>query len=130
MTTHSSILPRKSHGDRSLPSNSPWVHKELDTTEHHHHQHMDSVTESIPNPLSFHYINSSWLWMVHLYLSKYYFALQIQQTFLKFVLKLKISFKYLRLKNNFTYCFWDQHCLTCTYKGITGTEKLQILLIY
>ena len=33
MTTHSSILPGKSHGWRSLVGYSPWGHKESDTTE-------------------------------------------------------------------------------------------------
>ena len=33
MATHSSILPGKSHGQRSLVDYSPWGHKELDTTE-------------------------------------------------------------------------------------------------
>ena len=32
MTTHSSILPGKSHGQRSLVGYSPWGHKESDTT--------------------------------------------------------------------------------------------------
>ena len=33
MATHSSILPGKSHGQRSLVDYSPWGQKELDTTE-------------------------------------------------------------------------------------------------
>ena len=33
MATHPSILPGKSHGQRSMVSYSPWGHKELDTTE-------------------------------------------------------------------------------------------------
>ena len=33
MVTHSSILPWKSHGQRSLAGYSPWDHKESDTTE-------------------------------------------------------------------------------------------------
>ena len=33
MTTHSSTLPGKFHGLRNLVGYSPWVHKELDTTE-------------------------------------------------------------------------------------------------
>ena len=33
MATHSSILARKTHGERSLAGYSPWGHKELDTTE-------------------------------------------------------------------------------------------------
>ena len=34
MTTHSSILPEKSHGQRSLASYSIWGHKESDATKH------------------------------------------------------------------------------------------------
>ena len=33
MATHSSILPRKSHGQRSLGGYSLWGRKESDTTE-------------------------------------------------------------------------------------------------
>ena len=33
MATHSSIVARKSHGQRSLVGYSPWSCKELDTTE-------------------------------------------------------------------------------------------------
>ena len=33
MATHSSILPGKSHGQRSLAGYSPWRHKESNTTE-------------------------------------------------------------------------------------------------
>ena len=33
MSTHSSILAWKSHGQKSLVGYSPWGHKELDTTE-------------------------------------------------------------------------------------------------
>ena len=33
MATHSSILPRKSCGQRSLMGHSPWGRKESDTTE-------------------------------------------------------------------------------------------------
>ena len=33
MAAHSSILPGKSHGQRSLVDYSPWVHKESDMTE-------------------------------------------------------------------------------------------------
>ena len=33
MATHSSTLPGKSHGKRSLVSYSPWGREELDTTE-------------------------------------------------------------------------------------------------
>ena len=32
MATHSSILPGKSYGQRSLEGYSPWGHKELSTT--------------------------------------------------------------------------------------------------
>ena len=34
MATYSSILPGKSHGQRSLAGFGPWGHKESDTTEH------------------------------------------------------------------------------------------------
>ena len=34
MATHSSILPGKSHGEKSLAGYSPWGHKDLHTTEH------------------------------------------------------------------------------------------------
>ena len=33
MATHSSVLPGKSHGQRSLEGYSSWGHKEPDTTE-------------------------------------------------------------------------------------------------
>ena len=33
MAIHSSILPGKSHGQRSLEGYSPWGHKESDMTE-------------------------------------------------------------------------------------------------
>ena len=33
MGTHSSILARKSHGQRDLAGYSPWGHKESDKTE-------------------------------------------------------------------------------------------------
>ena len=36
MSIHSSILPRKSHGQRSLEGYSPWGRKESDTTERIH----------------------------------------------------------------------------------------------
>ena len=36
MAIHSSILPGKSHGQRSLEGYSPWGHKESDTTEQIH----------------------------------------------------------------------------------------------
>ena len=39
MATHSSILPGKSHKQRSLMGYSPWRHKESDTTEWLNHQH-------------------------------------------------------------------------------------------
>ena len=39
MATHSSILPGKSHKQRSLMGYSPWGHKESDTTEWLNHQH-------------------------------------------------------------------------------------------
>ena len=39
MTTHSSILAWKHHGQRSLAGCSPWPRKELDTTEQLTHTH-------------------------------------------------------------------------------------------
>ena len=36
MATHSSILPGKSHGRRSLVGYSPWGREESDTTEQLH----------------------------------------------------------------------------------------------
>ena len=36
MAIHSSLLPGKSHGQRSLEGYSPWGRKELDTTERLH----------------------------------------------------------------------------------------------
>ena len=33
MATHSVFLPGESHGQRSLAGNSPWGHKDSDTTE-------------------------------------------------------------------------------------------------
>ena len=43
MATHSVLLPRKSHGQRSLIGYSPWGRKELDTTERLH------FTSSLPD---------------------------------------------------------------------------------
>ena len=34
MSTHLSVLPRKSYGQRSLAGYSPWGRKESDVTEH------------------------------------------------------------------------------------------------
>ena len=40
MATHSSVLPGKFHGQKSLAGYSSWGHKESDTTEHAHtHTH-------------------------------------------------------------------------------------------
>ena len=39
MATHSSILPGKSHGQRSLAGCSPWGCKESDMTERVNHHH-------------------------------------------------------------------------------------------
>ena len=33
MATHSSILPRESHGQRSLAGHSPWGHKEIQLSD-------------------------------------------------------------------------------------------------
>ena len=40
MATHSSILPGKPRGGRSLVGYSPWGHKESDTTERLHYKIM------------------------------------------------------------------------------------------
>ena len=48
MANHSSILLGESYGQRSLAANSPWGHKESDTTEvalQYHSRHI------IPNPI-------------------------------------------------------------------------------
>ena len=45
MATHSSILPGKSHGWRSLVGYSPWGHQELDMTERLHF-HFSLTAES------------------------------------------------------------------------------------
>ena len=39
VATHSSFLPGKVHGQRSLVSYSPWGHKESDMTEHTNTHH-------------------------------------------------------------------------------------------
>ena len=39
MATHSSILPKESHGQRRLEGYSPWAHKESDMTEATEHTH-------------------------------------------------------------------------------------------
>ena len=38
------ILPRKSHGQRSLVGYSPWGGKELDKTQQLNHHHLSSLT--------------------------------------------------------------------------------------
>ena len=49
---HSSVLPGKSHGRRSLVGCSPWDHKELDTTERpHFHFPLSCIGEGNGNPL-------------------------------------------------------------------------------
>ena len=40
MVTYSSILARKSHGQRNLMGYGPWGHNELDMTEATEHSHM------------------------------------------------------------------------------------------
>ena len=49
MAIHSSILPGKSHGQRSLEGYSPWGRKELDTTERLHFTKDVFLEEIIPN---------------------------------------------------------------------------------
>ena len=41
MAIHSSILPGKSHGQRSLEGYSPWGPKESDTTERLHYSFLN-----------------------------------------------------------------------------------------
>ena len=53
MATHSSILPRKSHGQRSLVGYSPWGCKELDTTENKHTQVNELIQSSQPFEIDF-----------------------------------------------------------------------------
>jgi len=43
MATHSSVLTRKPHGQRTLAGYSPQGHKELDTTERLSTQEMDTT---------------------------------------------------------------------------------------
>ena len=43
MATHSSVLTRKPHGQRTLAGYSPQGHKELDTTERLSTQEMDTM---------------------------------------------------------------------------------------
>ena len=43
MATHSSILPGKSHGQKSLVGYSPWGCKELDMTEKAHNDCVEEV---------------------------------------------------------------------------------------
>ena len=50
--THSVLLPRKSHGWRSLVGYSPWGRTELDTTERlHFHFSLSCIGEGNGNPL-------------------------------------------------------------------------------
>ena len=52
MASHSSTLPRKSHGWRSLVSCSPWGHYKSDTTERlHFHFPLSCIGEGNGNPL-------------------------------------------------------------------------------
>ena len=52
MASHSSALPGKSHGWRSLLGCSPWGHWELDTTEQlHFHFSLSCIGEGNGNPL-------------------------------------------------------------------------------
>ena len=48
------LLPRKSHGQRSLVGCSPWSHEELDRTEQlHFHFSLSSTGEGNGNPLQY-----------------------------------------------------------------------------
>ena len=52
MAPHSSTLPGKSHGPRSLVGSSPWGRKESDTTERlHFHISLLCIREGNGNPL-------------------------------------------------------------------------------
>ena len=52
MAPHSSTLPGKSHGWRSLVGCSPWGREELDTTEQlHFHSSLSCIGEGNGNPL-------------------------------------------------------------------------------
>ena len=52
MALHSVLLPRKSHGRRSLVGCSPWGREELDTTERlHFHFSLPCIGEGNSNPL-------------------------------------------------------------------------------
>ena len=52
MAPHSSTLPGKSHGWRSLEGCSPWGHEESDTTERlHFHFSLSCIEEGNGNPL-------------------------------------------------------------------------------
>ena len=43
MATHSSVLARESHGQRSLVGYSPWGHKDSDMTERLNNNNTDSL---------------------------------------------------------------------------------------
>ena len=54
MATHSSILPGKAHGRKSLVGCSPWGREESDTTERlHFHFSLSCTGEGNGNPLVF-----------------------------------------------------------------------------
>ena len=50
MVTHSSNLPGKFHGQRSLAGYSSWGHKELDTTEHTYYISSPEKPQCINDP--------------------------------------------------------------------------------
>ena len=53
------LLPRKSHGRRSLVGCSPWGHEELDTTERlHFHFSLSCIGEGNGNPLQCSYLEN------------------------------------------------------------------------
>ena len=56
MATHSSLLARKFHGQRSVVGYSPWCHKELDTTEPLNSKDTNTGTKmTSPSPFPFQY---------------------------------------------------------------------------
>ena len=72
MAKHSSILPGKFYGQRSLAGPSPWGHKESDATEHTH------TSKSFPLPYLFIYRSSTYL---TIYLSILIRTLKIRYNF-------------------------------------------------
>ena len=73
MAKHSSILPGKFYGQRSLVGPCPWGHKESDATEHMH------TSKSFPLPYLFIYLSSTY---PPIYLSILIKTLKIRSNFL------------------------------------------------